>query len=142
MRHNSQGRRGRHRGNGGHHRHGGSGGGQNRAQVFDSNGPEVRIRGTAYQICEKYQALAKDASSMGDRVLAESYLQHAEHYQRIISQWHDSMPPRSDVHYGQQQGQQQQHSGNDKAEEADLGLPASITGTKQDAKAEGFLEDA
>lgn len=136
MRHNSQGRRGgRHRGNGGHHRH--SGGGQNRAQVFDSNGPEVRIRGTAYQICEKYQALAKDAASMGDRVLAESYLQHAEHYQRIISQWHDSMPPRSDAHYDQSQ------TGNVQAEVvADLALPASITGTKQGAKTEGTLEDA
>lgn len=67
-------------------------GGQNRPQhnkasVFDSNGPDVRIRGTAYQIVEKYLALAKDAASSGDRVLAENYFQHAEHYQRLINSW-------------------------------------------------------
>lgn len=56
-------------------------------QVFDSNGPDVRIRGTAYQVHEKYMALAKDAGSAGDRILAENYLQHAEHYQRLINSW-------------------------------------------------------
>ena len=44
----------------------------------------MRVRGNAYQVHEKYQALAKDAQSSGDRVLAENYLQHAEHYFRII----------------------------------------------------------
>lgn len=63
------------------------GGGSNRMQVFDSNGPDVRIRGTAWQVHEKYMALAKDAGSAGDRILAENYLQHAEHYQRIINSW-------------------------------------------------------
>lgn len=58
--------------------------------VFDSNGPDVRIRGTAHQICEKYVALAKDAASSGDAILSESYLQHAEHYQRTINQWQDN----------------------------------------------------
>ncbi|MEE8272832.1 MAG: DUF4167 domain-containing protein, partial [Alphaproteobacteria bacterium] len=57
----------------------------NRNQSFDSNGPDVRIRGNAYQVNEKYQALARDASATGDRVMAENYLQHAEHYYRIIS---------------------------------------------------------
>lgn len=51
---------------------------------YDSNGPDVRIRGTASQIFDKYQSLARDASSSGDRILAESYLQHAEHYFRIM----------------------------------------------------------
>lgn len=54
-----------------------------RHQTFDSNGPDVRVRGNAWQVYEKYQALARDAQSSGDRVLAESYLQHAEHYYRI-----------------------------------------------------------
>lgn len=62
---------------------------QNKNKVFDSNGPDVRIRGTAYQIVEKYQALAKDAGSAGDRVLAENYLQYAEHYQRTINSWEE-----------------------------------------------------
>ncbi len=64
----------------------------NKASVFDSNGPDVRIRGTAFQIVEKYMTLAKDASASGDRVLAENYLQHAEHYQRLIGSWADEQP--------------------------------------------------
>lgn len=55
-----------------------------RHQVFDSNGPDVRIRGNAMQVWEKYQNLARDAASAGDRVKAESYMQHAEHYYRIV----------------------------------------------------------
>ncbi len=59
-------------------------GGSNPNRALDSNGPDVRIRGTANQIYDKYTALARDASSAGDRVKAESYLQHAEHYFRVI----------------------------------------------------------
>ena len=51
---------------------------------YDSNGPDVRVRGTASQVFEKYQALARDAMSAGDRVMAENYQQHAEHYYRIL----------------------------------------------------------
>ncbi len=58
--------------------------GPSRNQTFDSNGPGVRVRGNAHQVVEKYQALARDASASGDRVLMENYLQHAEHYYRII----------------------------------------------------------
>lgn len=92
MRHNNNGRRFRGRGNngGGHNNHNNNNGGNRRinprVHTFDSNGPDVRIRGNAYQITEKYLALAKDASSAGDRILAESYLQHAEHYQRLINE--------------------------------------------------------
>ena len=52
---------------------------------FDSNGPDLKIRGTALHIAEKYTQLARDASSAGDRVMAENYLQHAEHYYRVIA---------------------------------------------------------
>ena len=72
---------------------GGGGNGLSRSHVFDSNGPEVRIRGTAFQVHEKYMALAKDAFSVGDRILAENYLQHAEHYQRIINGWMEADAP-------------------------------------------------
>ena len=61
----------------------------NRNQTFDSNGPDVRIRGNANQVHEKYMNLARDAAQNGDRVLAESYFQHAEHYYRIISAFTD-----------------------------------------------------
>jgi hypothetical protein len=134
MRHGTQGRRSRNRGHGGGG--GGNGGGQgghnngqrrgvNRNQIFDSNGPDVRIRGTAHQVCEKYLALAKDAGAAGDVVLAESYLQHAEHYQRIINSWNDEFQA-----FQQRQGfvANGQQSADD-----DLALPASILGG--DAKA-------
>jgi hypothetical protein len=52
---------------------------------YESNGPDVKIRGSAQQIAEKYSTLARDAMSSGDRVMAENYLQHAEHYNRIIA---------------------------------------------------------
>lgn len=53
---------------------------------YESNGPDVKIRGNAQHIAEKYAALARDAQVSGDRVMAENYLQHAEHYTRIILQ--------------------------------------------------------
>ena len=58
--------------------------GVNPNRALDSNGPDVRIRGTAQQIYDKYQALARDSASSGDRVKAENYLQHAEHYFRVL----------------------------------------------------------
>lgn len=52
---------------------------------FDSNGPDVKIRGTAAHIFERYCQLARDANASGDRIAAENYLQHAEHYFRIMT---------------------------------------------------------
>jgi hypothetical protein len=54
------------------------------SRSFESNGPDVKIRGTPAHIAEKYISLARDAQASGDPVLAENYLQHAEHYSRII----------------------------------------------------------
>jgi len=107
-------------------------GGNNRAQVFDSNGPEVRIRGTAHQICEKYEALAKDARSSGDLVMAESYLQHAEHYQRMIVQWNEQNA-QNQQHKQQSDTSKQDAQANTKeklADNDDLSLPDSILGDK------------
>ena len=76
-------------GGGGNSGGGGGGGGgkpsHNVNRAFDSNGPDnVKIRGHAQHVYEKYQQLARDASGAGDRVLAENYLQHAEHYFRVL----------------------------------------------------------
>ncbi len=57
----------------------------NRNHVFDSSGPDMRMRGTAQQLFEKYLQMGRDATSGGDRVMAEGYFQHAEHYFRIIN---------------------------------------------------------
>jgi Domain of unknown function (DUF4167) len=56
-----------------------------RNPTYDSNGPDIRVRGNAHQVLEKYLALARDASSQGDRIAAENYYQHAEHYFRTIN---------------------------------------------------------
>ena len=96
MRPGQQNKRGRGRGNNGGGGNGGGGGGNNQGnfnrkgsnpltRTFDSSGPDVKIRGTAQHIAEKYATLARDAQSAGDRVMAENYLQHAEHYNRIIA---------------------------------------------------------
>ncbi len=62
-----------------------------RLQTLDSSGPNGKLRGNAYQLHEKYLALARDAHSSGDRIAAENYYQHAEHYFRIINS-NGSMP--------------------------------------------------
>lgn len=72
---------------------------------YESNGPDVKIRGNASTIVEKYLTLARDAQSAGDRVKAENYLQHAEHYQRILNSY---APPPS---------QNEQADGDDDAAE-------------------------
>ena len=87
-----QNRRGRGRNNNNGSGGGGGGGSSNHvrkgqnplSRSFESNGPDVKVRGTPAHIAEKYLQLARDAQSAGDRVLAENYLQHAEHYNRII----------------------------------------------------------
>ena len=57
----------------------------NRNTTLDSNGPDVRLRGNAFQLYEKYVSLANDASAAGERISAEAYFQHADHYYRVHS---------------------------------------------------------
>ncbi|WP_200798550.1 DUF4167 domain-containing protein [Pseudovibrio sp. Tun.PSC04-5.I4] len=78
------------RGRGGSNSNSNSSGGGRKApnaltRSFESNGPDVKIRGTALHIAEKYQQLARDAHVSGDRIISENYYQHAEHYQRIVA---------------------------------------------------------
>lgn len=96
---------------------GGGGGGYNPNRTFDSNGPEVKIRGSAAHVYDKYLQLARDANSSGDRVMAENYLQHAEHYFRILavqqaqSQQYQQQQQQQHLQH-QQPGGQQPHPGN------------------------------
>src|ERR1700683_390685 len=72
--------RGRNRKGGGGHHH------QNPlSRMYESNGQDVKIRGTASHIAEKYLQLARDAQSSGDSIASENYYQHAEHYFRLIA---------------------------------------------------------
>src|SRR5437588_488875 len=69
-------------------------------RVYESNGPDIKIRGTASHVAEKYLQLARDARSSGDPVAAENYYQHAEHYFRLIAtaqeQFRQNQQPRGD----------------------------------------------
>jgi len=74
--------RGRNNGNNPHHNRPRM---PHRIQTFDSNGPNVKIRGNAYQVFERYVALAREAAASGDRITAENLYQHAEHYFRVMN---------------------------------------------------------
>ena len=116
-----RGRSHRHGGGGGGGGGGGSGGGQyrqaghqpmSRNHVFDSNGPVMRLRGTAQQLFEKYLQLGRDATGAGDRVMAESYFQHAEHYFRILN----AMNQAQQQHQGGQPQQRRYQGGQEQAD--------------------------
>src|SRR5436309_13807110 len=109
--------RGRNRNHKSHHGGGGGGGGGGGhhhnplTRVYESNGPEIKIRGTANHIAEKYLQLARDAQGSGDPVAAENYYQHAEHYFRIIA------AAQEQFRQNQPQSQPQQRVDNDTRDE-------------------------
>lgn len=93
--------RGRKPGGGGHHHHGGGGGGgqhNSPNRSLETNGPDVKFRGTAAHIHERYLQLARDAASSGDRVLSENYMQHADHYFRLVRSMQPATPPPQQQH--------------------------------------------
>lgn len=79
-------------------------------RVFDSSGPEGKVRGTPQQIIDKYLALARDAQLSNDRVAEQSFLQHAEHYTRMLSEAQREMAERQQHH---QQNNNQRQNGDD-----------------------------
>ena len=83
-------------------------------RVFDSSGPEGKVRGTPQQIIDKYQGLARDAQLSGDRVAAENFLQHSEHYSRLLSEANREAALRREAHEARQEQQNQHHQRNDK----------------------------
>ncbi|HHY49810.1 MAG TPA: DUF4167 domain-containing protein [Alphaproteobacteria bacterium] len=130
---------------------------------YESNGPDVKVRGNAAHIAEKYLQLARDAQSSGDNVMAENYLQHAEHYFRIVSAAQqmqnmqradqpgqpmvddedDDFPPINDrfsspepVRY-QPQSQDAQASGTEAAEPADGAAAAEPFAAEGESQGEG-----
>lgn len=87
-------------------------------RVFESNGPDIKIRGTASHVAEKYVQLARDARSSGDPVAAENYYQHAEHYFRLIAaaqeQFRQNQPqqPRPDAEMISEEGEEDEGFSN------------------------------
>jgi hypothetical protein len=92
------------------------------SRMYESNGPDVKIRGTASHIAEKYLQLARDAQSSGDPIAAENYYQHAEHYFRLIAaaqeQFRQSQP------YYQQQGEMRGNLPDDGYDDGDNEQPS------------------
>jgi hypothetical protein len=112
--------RGRNRKGGGHH--------QNPlSRMYESNGPDVKIRGTASHIAEKYLQLARDAQSSGDPIATESYYQHAEHYFRLIAAAQEQLRQSQPYYQPQQGGEMRGSMADDGYDEGDNEQP-SISG--------------
>ena len=80
-------------------------------RVFDSSGPEGKVRGTPQQIIDKYNQLARDAQLSNDRVATENFQQHAEHYLRMLAEAQKEQAERQ-AQQQQNQERQQRRSGN------------------------------
>jgi uncharacterized protein DUF4167 len=93
------------------------------SRMYESNGPDVKIRGTASHVAEKYLQLARDAQSSGDPIAAENYYQHAEHYFRVIAaaqeQYRQTQP-----YYQQQQGDMRGNMADDSFDDGEDEQPS------------------
>jgi len=98
-------------------------------RVFDSSGPDGKVRGTPAQIIEKYQFLARDAQLSNDRVGAENFLQHAEHYTRMLAEAMREMQAEQDA--------RQQYSPPVQGGSAHSGNPGSYSGGNQNNNSDG-----
>ena len=114
----------------------GNGKRQGRGGQIDSHGPDIRIRGSAQQVCNKYLALARDATSAGDRISAENLFQHAEHYFRIMALHAENTGQQESINNNQEKngGFKESPKGNDeKSETAVDDLPDPLS-SKSDSK--------
>ncbi len=118
-------------------RHTGSGGGSGNNggnpnnRVLDSNGPDVKLRGTPQTIAEKYMQLARDAHTSGDRVMAESYYQHADHYYRL---WLAAQPVGQPIQFLRRSEEDLEDG---EGQESDEEGPVEAGGTEAPEAAEG-----
>ncbi len=136
MRQGQQHNKNRSRGRGGGNRGGGGGGGRQSNplnRVFESNGPDVKVRGNAQTIADKYLQLARDAISSGENVSAENYFQHAEHYLRIVAA---AQAFNQQNQQAQQAQNQQRREDNDSEGNAASGNAGNADGDKEAASGE------
>ena len=105
------------------------------SRTYDSTGPDVKIRGTAQHIADKYGSMARDALSAGDAIMAENYLQHAEHYNRIIASAQAQMQERYQREEREAASREQQAAEeSDATAAADGGIPATAAGSEHTDK--------
>ena len=100
------------------------------ARNYESNGPDVKIRGTAAYIAEKYMSLARDALASGDMVAAESYFQHAEHYNRIIMATQSQMGAHNSRQSGGDGGDIPDRRYVGRGSGASMSVPREVTGPR------------
>jgi len=113
MRQGNNSRRSRGRGNGKRQPRG--------SNQIDSHGPEVRVRGTAQQVFDKYLALGRDATSIGDRIVAENMFQHAEHYSRVLALAQENAEHRNDTREEGKNRRENGQNANSNQEKNELG---------------------
>jgi hypothetical protein len=106
---------------------------------YDSNGPDVRVRGTASQVYEKYQALSRDAMASGDRVMAENYGQHAEHYYRIMLSFQPA-PGEADKENDKDMSNGQAGAGRTEGNGVGDGGSSSASASSNDGSSDGASE--
>ncbi|MBX3428892.1 MAG: DUF4167 domain-containing protein [Hyphomonadaceae bacterium] len=116
--------RGRKPGGGGNYHHNNNQGGHHHPnRQLETNGPEIKFRGTASHIHERYLALARDAQSSGDRVLSEAYLQYADHYFRLVRSMQPATPvqqPQQNLNDGEFEGDEEVAAEGDGSEESEV----------------------
>ena len=111
-------------------------------RVFDSSGPEGKVRGTPQQIIDKYNQLARDAQLGNDRVAAENFQQHAEHYLRMLAEAQREQNERREQQEREQEARREQQE-RDRAERRDQQQAPHAEGAPQpDVEGDGFIDAA
>ena len=113
-------------------------------RVFDSAGPEGKVRGTPQQIIEKYQSLAHDSQLSGDRVSAENFQQHAEHYERLLLEAQKEIAERAAAQENptEEGGSIKEKTQNDSYEAKDLSDVSSLKEQKAKISLEQNIDTA
>jgi uncharacterized protein DUF4167 len=121
-------------------------------RVFDSSGPEGKVRGTPQQVIDKYNQLARDAQLSNDRVAAENFQQHAEHYLRMLAEAQREMDQRREEQERQnrerqaerdrERAERQEREANQQPQNDPANVPQPDVGSDDNAEAKGSDEDS
>ena len=109
-------------------------------RVFDSSGPEGKVRGTPQQIIDKYQSLAHDSQLSGDRVSAENFQQHSEHYARLLLEAQKEMAEKSVAQEGITGSSSKENTKPDSGENKDFSDVSSLKDKKEEVSLEQNIE--
>ena len=111
-------------------------------RVFDSSGPEGKVRGTPQQIIDKYQSLAHDSQLSGDRVSAENFQQHSEHYARLLLEAQKEIAEKAVSHESIESSSTKEKSQSENGPNKELSNVDSLKEQKEDISLEQNIERA